>query len=88
MYSPQPRDKTLAVTLLLPLATDADTQVRAAACRAMGVLVLFPSLAEDPFFVSDMAASVLDQMQDPSLFIRTRASWALANLCDAIVTER
>ncbi|ORY95566.1 armadillo-type protein, partial [Syncephalastrum racemosum] len=82
-----PRDKTLAVTLLLPLATDAETQVRAAACRAMGVLVLFPSLAEDPFFVSDMAASVLEQMQDPSIFIRTRASWALANLCDAIVTE-
>ncbi|KAI9497178.1 armadillo-type protein [Zychaea mexicana] len=82
-----PPNQTLAITLLLPLAADQDTNVRAAACRALGVFVLFPTLHEDPLFVSDMASAVLEQMGDKALLVRARASWAQGNLCDALVME-
>ncbi|KAI8144022.1 armadillo-type protein, partial [Fennellomyces sp. T-0311] len=82
-----PRYQTLAITLLLPLPADQDANVRAAACRAVGVFVLFPSLHEDPLFVTDMAAAVLEQMGDKAILVRARASWAQGNLCDAVVME-
>ncbi|KAG0177249.1 HEAT repeat-containing protein 6 [Apophysomyces sp. BC1021] len=82
-----PRYQRLSVTLLLPLATDSDAYVRAAACRALGVFVLFPDLREDPLFVSDMASAILGQMNDKTVLVRVRASWAQGNLCDAMVLE-
>ncbi|KAF7722562.1 HEAT repeat-containing protein 6 [Apophysomyces ossiformis] len=82
-----PRYQRLSVTLLLPLASDQDANVRAAACRALGVFVLFPDLREDPLFVSDMAAAVLEQTKDKTVLVRVRASWAQGNLCDAMVLE-
>ena len=83
-----PKNQTLAITLLLPLAGDQDTNVRAAACRALGVFILFPSLHDDPLFVSDMATAILEQMNDKAILVRARASWAQGNLCDALVIER
>ncbi|KAI9247652.1 armadillo-type protein, partial [Phascolomyces articulosus] len=82
-----PKIQTLAITLLLPLAVDQDPIVRAAACRALGVFILFPSLHDDPLFVSDMTSAVLEQMNDKSILVRARASWAQGNLCDALVVE-
>lgn len=40
------RRQTLCISLLLPLAEDEDADVRAAACHALGILVVFPSLRE------------------------------------------
>ncbi|CDH49671.1 heat repeat-containing protein 6 [Lichtheimia corymbifera JMRC:FSU:9682] len=79
--------QTLAVALLLSLPSDQDISVRAAACRALGVFVLFPSLRGDPHFVSDMAAAIMDQMNDKAILVRVRASWAEGNLGDALVAE-
>lgn len=79
--------QTLAVTLLLSLPSDQDINVRAAACRALGVFVLFPSLRSDPHFVSDMASAIMDQMNDKAILVRVRASWAEGNLGDALVSE-
>lgn len=76
------------MTLLFSLSADADPSVRAAACRALGVFVLFPSLREDPMFVSDMTKAILLQKEDKTILVRVRASWAIGNLCDALVLER
>jgi hypothetical protein len=76
------------VTLLFSLSSDADANVRAAACRALGVFVLFPSLREDPLFVSDMTKAILLQRDDKTILVRVRASWAIGNLCDALVLEK
>ncbi|EPB90414.1 hypothetical protein HMPREF1544_02780 [Mucor circinelloides 1006PhL] len=81
------RYQRLAVTLIFSLASDTDANVRAAACRALGVFVLFPSLREDPLFFSDMLKAILLQKDDKTILVRVRASWAIANLCDALVLE-
>ncbi|CAO3627309.1 unnamed protein product [Mucor fragilis] len=81
------RYQRLAVTLIFSLASDTDANVRAAACRALGVFVLFPSLREDPLFFSDMLKAILLQKDDKTILVRVRASWAVANLCDALVLE-
>lgn len=39
-------------------------------------------------FTSDVALAMLEQMEDKSLFVKVRASWTLANLCDALVLEQ
>lgn len=76
------------MTLLFSLSKDTDANVRAAACRSLGIFVLFPSLREDPLFVSDMIKAILLQKDDKTILVRVRASWAIGNLCDALVLER
>lgn len=39
-------------------------------------------------FTSDVALAMLQQLEDKSLFVKVRASWTLANLCDALVLEQ
>ncbi|KAI8994959.1 armadillo-type protein [Pilobolus umbonatus] len=77
----------LSVALLFSLATDTDGHVRAAACRALGVFILYPSLRDDPMFVSEMAKTVLSHKEDKIVLVRVRSSWAIANLCDALLLE-
>ncbi|KAI8070052.1 armadillo-type protein [Gongronella butleri] len=79
------RHQRLAIALLMPLPEDEEASVRAAACRAIGVFTLFPTLREDECFVSDVATAILNGMEDSSLLVRLRASWAQGNLCDALV---
>ncbi|KAI7902841.1 armadillo-type protein [Cokeromyces recurvatus] len=81
------RHQRLIITLLLSLVVDENIHVKGAACRALGIFILFPSLREDPMFVSDMAKSILSQKEDKAILVRIRASWAIANLCDALVLE-
>ncbi|KAI8884495.1 hypothetical protein K501DRAFT_247598 [Backusella circina FSU 941] len=81
------RYQRLAVTLLFGLVSDTDSNVRAAACRGLGAFVLFPSLREDPMFVSNMTKSILTQSLDKAIVVRVRSSWAIGNLCDALVLE-
>ncbi|CAO3628299.1 unnamed protein product [Cunninghamella blakesleeana] len=79
------RYQKLSIALLLPLPDDGESIVRASACRALGVFVLFPSLREDACFVTDMAMAIIEKMNDDALLIRLRAGWAQGNLCDALV---
>lgn len=67
---------------------DEETIVRASACRALGVFVLFPSLREDACFVTDMAMAILEKMKDDALLVRLRAGWAQGNLCDTLIITR
>ena len=55
--------------------------VRAAACRAMGVLVSFSKCANR---LGDIANLLITQLDEEHVSLRIMASWALANLCDAL----
>ncbi|CAO3646136.1 unnamed protein product [Cunninghamella echinulata] len=79
------RYQRLSIALLLPLPDDEEIIVRASACRALGVFVLFPSLREDACFVTDMATAISEKMKDDALLVRLRAGWAQGNLCDALI---
>ncbi|KAF8969068.1 HEAT repeat-containing protein 6 [Entomortierella lignicola] len=79
------RLEMLIMSLVLGTALDEHPVARAAACRAIGVFILFPALREDNTHVVDMASTVLDLCQDPNLNVRVRASWAVGNLCDSLV---
>ncbi|GBC04366.1 hypothetical protein RclHR1_05640009 [Rhizophagus clarus] len=69
---------------LLGLSKHESPNVRAAACRGLGVYILFPILQQDTF-ASDMVLSVIQQMADQAILVRVRSSWALGNLCDTMV---
>jgi hypothetical protein len=73
------------MSLVLGTAVDENATARAAACRAIGVFILFPSLREDCTLIVDMANTVLDLCRDPNLTVRVRASWAVGNLSDSLV---
>jgi hypothetical protein len=73
---------------LLGLTRDPVTSVRAAASRAVGVLVLYKGPRDDDLYVMDVANALLETSSDGSLPTRVRASWALGNLCDALVLKQ
>ncbi|CAG8467088.1 2678_t:CDS:10 [Paraglomus brasilianum] len=73
------------MTFLLGFVQDDSPIVRAAACRAFGVFIQFPSLHEDTSFITDMAVSIFEQISNTNLMVRMRSSWALGNLCDTLV---
>ena len=54
----------------------------------VGVLVLFRACRGDPLFVLDAAAATLETLQDGSEATRSRSSWALGNLADALAGPR
>ncbi|TPX51180.1 hypothetical protein SeLEV6574_g00435 [Synchytrium endobioticum] len=65
-----------------------DANVRMAACRTAGVFVGFPVLQEDALFLMDIAMILKPNISDKtSVGVRSRASWALANLTDALVAK-
>ncbi|CAI2176297.1 4075_t:CDS:10 [Funneliformis geosporum] len=60
------------IKILLGFSKDESPNVRAAACRGLGVYILFPCLQQDTKFASDMALSVIQQMSDQNILVRTR----------------
>ncbi|KAF0524602.1 ARM repeat-containing protein [Gigaspora margarita] len=86
IFSSLPTEKrNFCIKILLNFSKDESATVRAAACRGLGVYILFPSLQQDTKFASDMALTVIQQMSDQNLLVRVRSSWALGNLCDTMV---
>ncbi|KAJ3274765.1 HEAT repeat-containing protein 6, partial [Borealophlyctis nickersoniae] len=82
-----PKRRFSCLTIALGMAQEDDPNVRAAACRTLGVYVSYPSIMEDQdmFFLIDVATTVPQYASDRNLNVRIRASWTLANLCDAFV---
>lgn len=48
---------------------------------------MFPSLRENVFFVENTSDAVIRALQHNTLDIRIKASWALANISDALVAN-
>lgn len=83
------RDRSiLIITLLFGGARDEKSGVRAAAVRALGMLVTMPSLEEDTGFLMDLADIVCLAIDDENLGVRVKACWALANLCDCLIRRK
>ncbi|CAG8719221.1 17253_t:CDS:10, partial [Cetraspora pellucida] len=65
VFSSLPTEKkNFCIKILLNFSKDEDESpnVRAAACRGLGVYILFPSLQQDTKFASDMALTVIQQI--------------------------
>lgn len=70
--------------VLITAVQDEAPSVRSAACRAIGVLISFPILvARDDFLKAAMDVIILST-SDVAITVRITASWALANICDAL----
>ncbi|XP_035439500.2 HEAT repeat-containing protein 6 [Spodoptera frugiperda] len=79
------RLQVLCCTLLIGSCSDEESTVRAAAVRALAMLVMYRTLREDIGFVSDCGENVLRALAEPAMVVRIKAAWALGNLCDALV---
>ncbi|KAI9206071.1 armadillo-type protein [Polychytrium aggregatum] len=83
----EPKQQYAFLTLALGMAQDDDSPVVAAACRTLGVYVLYEPLAQDMEFVLDVASTVTPHVSSSSLPVRIRASWALANVAEVLATR-
>ncbi|KAI8820256.1 armadillo-type protein [Fimicolochytrium jonesii] len=79
-----PKRQYACLALALGTVQDDDHNVRAAACRTLGVYVGFRAVQEDVLFLTDVATTIPGLMGDANVGVRVRASWALANLGDAL----
>ncbi|XP_044729219.1 HEAT repeat-containing protein 6 [Chrysoperla carnea] len=78
----------LAITLLFTSTKDSESRVRGAAIRAITRGILEAGREEDFGLMADITQSVLFLIADSSLFVRTKAAWALSNLTDALLLNR
>ncbi|KAJ1406091.1 hypothetical protein SESBI_25350 [Sesbania bispinosa] len=58
--------------------------VRSAACRAIGIISCFPQVCQSAEVLDKFIHAVEINTQDLLISVRITASWALANICDAI----
>lgn len=82
------QQQVLCETLLLGLSADEDKSIKATATRALGVLVLFPSLREDISLVIDVSETVIAAMEDRNLEVRLKTAWTLGNVTEAIILNK
>lgn len=75
----------LLISILTGCSYDDDANVKSSAIRALAVYVLFPSLREDLCFVENTVESILRIIKDQNVVTRTKASWSLGNVVDALL---
>ncbi|GBP30966.1 HEAT repeat-containing protein 6 [Eumeta japonica] len=84
-----PRRRQLSCcALLVGSCCVEEAAVRAAAVRALAMVLMYRSLREDIHFVSDCGENILRALAESTLMVRTKAAWALGNLSDALVKNR
>ncbi|XP_053562911.1 HEAT repeat-containing protein 6 [Bombina bombina] len=87
-FSKLPNDRQiLCITMLLGLNHSENPLVKAAAARALGVYILFPSLRQNVMFVADTANAILMSLNDKSPNVRAKAAWSLGNLTDTLIVN-
>ncbi|XP_055822666.1 uncharacterized protein LOC129891362 isoform X2 [Solanum dulcamara] len=64
--------------------SDEVPNVRSAACRAIGVIACFPHIFHCAEIFDKFISPAVDNSHDSSVSVRITASWALANICDAL----
>ncbi|CAN6914804.1 unnamed protein product [Brassica oleracea] len=63
---------------------DKSPSVRSAACRAIGVVSCFPETSLSIGIYEKFILAVEANTRDPLISVRVTASWALANVCEAL----
>ncbi|CAN4112972.1 unnamed protein product [Withania somnifera] len=64
--------------------SDEVPNVRSAACRAIGVIACFSHIFQSAEIFDKFISPAVDNSHDSSVSVRITASWALANICDAL----
>ncbi|CAM6087115.1 unnamed protein product [Calypogeia fissa] len=77
------QDHILSVLIYSAWNDDAPS-VRSSACRAIGVVMGFPQIAGRKEKLDLAVDVVASSITDTSVSVRITASWALANICDAL----
>ncbi|XP_011306252.1 HEAT repeat-containing protein 6 [Fopius arisanus] len=81
-------DKSIIIkTTLFGACRDAESAVRAAGLRALGMLINLPFLEEDTGFLEDLTDIVCSSLADENLGVRVKSAWALANLTDCLIKQ-
>ncbi|KAH9489339.1 HEAT repeat-containing protein 6 [Bulinus truncatus] len=89
IFAKLPRHRQMqCVTLVLGLADDEDKLIKASAVRALGIYVMYTCLKDDVAFVMDAGKAILRCMESSSNSVRFKAAWAMANLCDTLVSNK
>ncbi|XP_034188808.2 HEAT repeat-containing protein 6 isoform X2 [Osmia lignaria lignaria] len=84
-FTQLPRQRAvLIITVIFGAVHDKESAVRAAALRALGMLVTLPALKEETGFLMDLANIVCLTADDKNLGVRIKGAWALANLCNCL----
>lgn len=78
----------LLISVLTGCSYDDDANVKSSAIRALAVYVLFPSLRCDLCYVENTIESILRIIKDQNVLSRTKASWSLGNVVDAMLMTR
>lgn len=78
----------LLISILTGCSYDEDAILKSSAIRALAVYVLFPSLRDDLCFVENTIESILRIIKDTNVLTRTKASWSLGNVVDALLIVR
>lgn len=84
------KNQILLISILTGCSYDDDASVNSSSIRALAVYVLFPSLREDLCFVENTIESILRIVKDSNVLTKTKATWSLGNVVDAllIIQER
>ncbi|XP_055862754.1 HEAT repeat-containing protein 6-like [Biomphalaria glabrata] len=89
IFSKLPHHRQMqCVTLVLGLADDEDKLIKASAVRALGIYVMYACLKDDVAFIMDAGRAILRCMESSSNSVRFKAAWAMANLCDTLVSNK
>ncbi|XP_077233476.1 ARM repeat superfamily protein isoform X2 [Tasmannia lanceolata] len=81
-----PKEKQdFIISSVISLAiSDEVPSVRAAACRAIGVISCFPQIFESTEILVEFIRAAEINTHDTLVSVRITASWALANICDSL----
>ena len=71
-------------TLLIGLSDSSEIVLCAAAIRALGVLVEYPCMEDDIWFIVDVSRLILKYISHSSMALRIKVTWALANTCESM----
>ncbi|MCL7044928.1 hypothetical protein MKW94_005147 [Papaver nudicaule] len=77
------QDLILSSSIRMAL-NDEVPSVRSAACRAIGVIACFPQISYRTEILDKFIHAAEKNTHDPLVSVRITASWALANICDAL----
>ncbi|KAI3924539.1 hypothetical protein MKX01_037979 [Papaver californicum] len=77
------QDLILSSSIRIAL-NDEVPSVRSAACRAIGVIACFPQISYRTEILDKFIHACEENTHDPLVSVRITASWALANICDAL----
>ncbi|XP_031094137.1 HEAT repeat-containing protein 6 [Ipomoea triloba] len=81
---PKAKQDFILYSSISAAVTDEVPSVRSAACRAIGVIACFPQIFDSAEILEKFICAAEHNSHDTLVSVRITASWALANICDAL----